>query len=374
MRLNDLKVGVNRILAIPQARRTYEAGQSALVQLAGSSRFATHLFHSIAPVRFNREQHSVLAGQRRYYANLHKQQVTAPALRRNIHRLEKGLLMRPPRPVFALDYIGETLDFFEAALNSLSASAPGLDVEELHWAHDVLTSYFARTSGRDELRDHRTQFQKLTRAHNRSLGESRSEDSPQRIPYRRGDETPPVKYEDFLALAHRRRSVRWFLDQPVERDLIDQALMAARQAPTACNRMPYEFLIFDEPEIVQEVAGIPFGTTGYAENIPVIIVLVGQLDHYFSPRDRHAIYVDGSLAAMSFMFALETLGLASCAINWPDFEPLERKMSNRLGLEAYERPIMLMAVGYADPDGEIAFSQKKDLATFRHYNRIRLGG
>ena len=76
---------------------------------------------------------------------------------------------------------------------------------------------------------------------------------------------------------------------------------------------------------------------------------------------------------MAFMLALETVGLASCAINWPDFEPLERKMQRTLGLELHERPIMLIAIGYADPNGLVAYSQKKELGSFRSYNRIGSG-
>jgi hypothetical protein len=57
-------------------------------------------------------------------------------------------------------------------------------------------------------------------------------------------------------------------------------------------------------------------------------------------------------------------------INWPDFEPLERKMAKTLGLEPHERVIMLMAVGYADPTGMVAYSQKKDLDVLRSFNPL----
>jgi hypothetical protein len=57
-------------------------------------------------------------------------------------------------------------------------------------------------------------------------------------------------------------------------------------------------------------------------------------------------------------------------INWPDFEPLERKMQKLLHLTVDERPIMLMAIGYADSDSMVAYSQKKPLDNIRSYNRI----
>jgi nitroreductase len=101
------------------------------------------------------------------------------------------------------------------------------------------------------------------------------------------------------------------------------------------------------------------GTTGYAHQIQSLVVLLGDWSCFEDERDRHLPYIDGSLAAMQFMLALETLGLASCPINWPDLEPLERKMEHELNLPPYIRPIMLIAVGYPDPDGGVAYSAKK---------------
>ena len=59
------------------------------------------------------------------------------------------------------------------------------------------------------------------------------------------------------------------------------------------------------------------------------------------------------------MLALKTLGLSTCPINWADSEKNEKKIRQIIHLENYERIIMMIAVGYADPEGQIAYSQKK---------------
>src|SRR5690606_16318467 len=105
--------------------------------------------------------------------------------------------------------------------------------------------------------------------------------------------------------------------RPVARELIDRAIEVGIQAPSACNRQPFRFLILDEPELVARVAKIPMGTAGYAENIPALLVAIGQLRAFHSERDRHLIYIDTALALMGVQLALETLGLSSCSINWP---------------------------------------------------------
>ena len=96
-------------------------------------------------------------------------------------------------------------------------------------------------------------------------------------------------------------------------------------------------------------------------------MIVGRQRAYFSERDRHLIYIDGALAAMSFVLALETLGLSSCCINWADIEAQERKMARLLQLEPDERVIMLVAIGYPDPEERVPYSAKKMLHTLRRY-------
>ncbi|UOQ89811.1 nitroreductase family protein [Agromyces endophyticus] len=358
--LNRVKRLVYALLAVPWIRKAYEFANTVVLETFGSSRILTHILYFFAFLTFNREQSAVLRGRRDYYRNKRSStRRTRVELRRNVHRLEKALLMRPRRAVFATDYIGETIEFYTKAHAQCSLDDAGIDPGEISWAHDVLATYFNSISEPNPTIDAaRAAFAGLSLP---TTGERR--------PYSRV--TSPdseVSYDDLLTLAHRRRSVRWFEQRPVPRELIDQAFMVARQAPTACNRMPYEFRVFDDPELVRTVSAIPFGAAGYAENIPTIIVVIGKLDSYFSPRDRHAIYVDAALASMSFMFALETLGLSSSVINWPDFEPLESRMQKTLKLGMPDRVVMLIAVGYADPDGVVAYSQKKELDTFRSYN------
>jgi nitroreductase len=158
------------------------------------------------------------------------------------------------------------------------------------------------------------------------------------------------------------------LNQAVPRDIIDKAILVANQAPSACNRQPFEFRIIDDPNLLKEVVSFPMGTIGYEKSVPVMIVIVGNLDAYFDERDRHVIYIDASLASMSLMYALETMGLSSCAINWPDIEEREVKMERFLGLKRYQRPIMCLALGYPDPVGMVAFSEKRPLDQIRKYN------
>lgn len=361
--LNWLKKTVKSLLAVVWIRRTYEAVLRALLEGLAANRL-TSLFYSVLSIpSFNREQFAVLRGRRDYYRNLGKARQSRTELRRNVHRLEKGILMQPRRAVFALDYLVETIEFYERAVTHVSCGGTA-DDGELAWAYGVLNAYFS-TVDRDHpvVKKARKRFDKTLPAY--------CPDDARKIPYAHAQGTKSAaRYEDLLTLAQQRRSVRWFDRRPVPRELIDQALLVGRQSPSACNRLPYEFRIFDDPAMVRQVASIPFGSAGYSHQIPTIAVVVGRLNHYFSPRDRHVIYVDSALACMPFMLALETLGLGSSVINWPDFEPLERKIQSTLNLDVDERVIMLIAIGYPDPEGLVAYSEKKSLDVIRRYNDL----
>ena len=70
---------------------------------------------------------------------------------------------------------------------------------------------------------------------------------------------------------------------------------------------------------------------------------------------------------MGFQFGLEVQGLSSCCINWPDLESRERAIEKLLGLNIYQRVIMLIALGYPDDQAMVPYSQKKAMNEIRSY-------
>lgn len=231
--------------------------------------------------------------------------------------------------------------------------------KDLAWAHDILEHYFEIVQESDQVNQARKIFIQVGKP---------SEQKGNRIPYnRRG--SCRVSFEDFAGLAKHRRSVRWFLQTPVPHTLIDKAIEVAAESPTACNRQPFFYRFFDDPEALKWARTLPPGTAGFEHNVPMICAVIGDLSAYYGERDRHGIYVDASLSIMTFMYALETQGLSSCALNWADIEAQERQAEKVLGLKKHERIIMFMAIGYPDPQGLVAFSQKKELRNLRSYNQ-----
>jgi nitroreductase len=265
--------------------------------------------------------------------------------RRNIHRLEKALIHQPPKEVFALEYIAETVAaYVDGKRREL------LDSETLAWAEAVLSRYFSvcRHDG------------VVAEAYEQFCAECECCARPDRIPYPENLRPPlSVSYDDLHKLACRRRSVRFFSDIPVDSDLVARAIELSVLSPNACNRQSYRFVLINEEALANAVLGCTFGFRGY--KAPAVVVVIGRYRGYFDERDAFVPAIDAGLATMSLLYALETLGMASSCVNWPSLPRNEKSIREHIAMDADEMVVLLVAVGYPDPSGMIACSGRRSL-------------
>lgn len=343
-------------------RATYARLDLWLLPYAAKSRKFAGIYYAFFNPHFRREMHATAAGRQHYRLHEESSTIATVIIRRNIHRLEKGLSMVPRKSLFALDYIDETLNAFG---NMLAEPAHQLDLVLLNYAHDVLDSYFAVTTwpeGATQPQLFAEQASKIRPLLNKQQHQAAAAPAPYSHRPRAA-----ISYSEFYKLCQQRCSVRTFLAKPVEPEILEQAVAAAAQAPSACNRQPFRYVAATQGETLRKLASLPMGTVGYAEGLPAVLAVVGDLSAYPFERDRHVIYIDASLANMQLMLALETMGLASCSINWPDIENYEIKIAKLLKLQPFERVVMLIAVGYPDPNALIPHSEKKTAAGLLSY-------
>lgn len=336
---------------IDKLRKMKQKVDEFIIHFFAKGEFRASFYYLFLSKQFRREHRAVLLGRLEHEKSLTQIGESSALLRRNIHRLEKGLIMQPRRPVFAQDYILETTQQYFNCVKSGSMCE-----SELRWATHVLSAYFDAVTATPIVSKARNQFDAALNNSNHGCEQEQPTNSP--YPHKELPQ-PSVSFEQLHNLFIRRRSVRWFLPKKVELATIEAAIDVASLAPSACNRQPYKYHVETQPEQAVKIAECAMGTAGFSANIQAILVVLGDLSAYKSERDRHVIYIDASLASMQLMLAMETMGLSSCPINWPDITNNERKLAKLLDLEYHERPVMLIAVGYADPDGGIPYSQKK---------------
>ncbi|WP_010662398.1 nitroreductase family protein [Marinilabilia salmonicolor] len=276
-------------------------------------------------------------------------------LRRNVHRLEKGLMAEERKPVFGLDFIGQTVQQFSASV----AEAGPSDLND--WAFDILNEYFKIVGESPVIHDACQYFSSVV--YTKSLpGQSK-------LPFVK---LPPDAdaFTHFQKLLNIRKSVRSFVPgSNPSRDQIQQGVRMAATAPSSCNRQPFRFIVLEDRESVVAVSKLAGGARSFAEGIPSLAVVVGSTSVSPSPGDRHLMYIDGSLASMNFMLALESMGVSSCPINWPDNKTPEKALRKIVALEKFERPVMLIAMGQAAGTGLVACSVRKGVPELLEFHQ-----
>jgi len=322
---------------------------NAVYPIFAKTGLTSSLYYFIFSTQFRREHQAVLKGKLQYKKQLKTIDDSSVLLRRNIHRIEKGLIMKPRRCVFGEQYIIDTVVCYKSCLEAATFCN-----DERQWAFDVLNEYFSVVTLTTIINEAETIFKDAIAQNNTSIAFNGN------VPYAsekrcKSDITPEQLYDLFK----QRRSTRWYQQKPVKSSTIKQAITMALQAPSACNRQPFRFHVVSDMTLASKISSIAIGTVGFAHNIPALVVVVGDLSAYSEERDRHVPYIDAGLVSMQLMLAFESLGLSTCPINWPDIDKYERELAKELELESYLRPIMMLAVGYADEQGYIPFSQKK---------------
>ena len=355
-----MKRFVKRMLPVSLVTHIWHVKQwtdRVFVRLFLHAGFLSRAYYLFFNGGFSFENRTVMAGRHEYHRRLLHTDYNQALLRRNIHRLEKGMIMVPRRNLFGTKYIYETVVQFERLTLQRD-----FEVSEAKWANDVLAEYFTIVTGvpvisMAEVIFHRAQENIRHYSFDCGVLSVPSPASTFKI---------EVDVSTIEQLILSRKSTRWFEQRRVPERLIDTILGVSASAPSACNRQPYRVIALSEDESIASVAELASGTAGFFHQIPNLLVWIGDLSAYPFERDRHAIFIDSSLAAMQFMLLSRGHGLETCMLNWPEIKTRDEKVGEILGLKDYERVVFLMAVGFPRCEALVPFSQKKErVVTFR---------
>lgn len=305
------------------------------------------LAYAVSPHFFS-DFRGFLSGVRLYNLRRGSHMPNISLLRRNIHRIEKGVCHPARRSSFATSYILETVLIFD----QLRKRPEIPNRSELAWGQLVLAKYFEVTDDTDqEYLEARSVFEQVTEP----ALDIRLEDDT--LQYR--NRSQPGDNERFLNLLRQRKSVRKYADEPVPEEVIATALEAASLAPSSCNRQPYRYYVMRDAETAQRAAAISAGTAGWVHEIRCLAVVVGDTSYFSNAVNRHSIYVDATLSVMPFVLSLEAQGFSTGLINWADDRPRREKMAKILGLKPYQRVIISIAIGRADILARAPISMRK---------------
>lgn len=279
-------------------------------------------------------------------------------LRRNIHRLEKGLIYKNPKAVFGLAYISETISAFKSLYNKSPKSGT------IIWAGDIISLYF-------KMIDYR--LNKTTLAAFEQFSDFCKKNDVKILnqyqPYKVEDRVKSnINSEELKRLFQQRRSIRSYASEKVSRSIIEKALEMALLAPSGCNRQPFEFEVVDSEPMLKQLSKIPPGSTSFAGKAPAMIFVLGNLNAYFDEKDRHLIYIDSAMAVMSFILSLESFGVSSCVINFPEDKSVDKVLRKAINMKPFQKCTMALTFGYPSDELLIPASMKKSVSSVVKYN------
>jgi len=175
-----------------------------------------------------------------------------------------------------------------------------------------------------------------------------------------------------LDIIVKRKSVRKYLDRPVEDEKLGQILEAARLAPSSSNSQPWHFIVVKDKGLKTGLMNaVPLGVTAinkFIDNAPVVIVgcvtpsFFQKVSSIFG-RENH--WVDVAIAMEHMVLVAEELGLGTCWIGWFD----EAKVRKLLNVPKNAKIIAMLTLGYPAEDGTHATTRKalEDITSIDHY-------
>jgi len=192
--------------------------------------------------------------------------------------------------------------------------------------------------------------------------------------------------DSFYEEMNRRRSVRFFSDEPVPRHLIEQAIRTASTAPSGAHRQPWRFVVTGDPALKRQIreaaeeeerinyeggrlpehwreALEPLGTDWrkpFLETVPWVIVMFEErfgVDPDGSKRHNFYVKESCGIAAGIFIAALHHMGLATLT-HTPS--PMAF-LTTLLGRPGNERPFCMFPVGYPAEDCVVPDLRRKGL-------------
>lgn len=111
-----------------------------------------------------------------------------------------------------------------------------------------------------------------------------------------------------MKLLRERRSIRRYLDRPVEKEKIDHLVEAALRSPSSRAIYPWEFVVVTDRHLLGDLARAKEHGASFLAGAPLGIVVCAD------SGKSDAWVEDAAIAAIIIQLAAESMGLGSCWI------------------------------------------------------------
>jgi nitroreductase len=170
-----------------------------------------------------------------------------------------------------------------------------------------------------------------------------------------------MEYMDLIA---QRYSVRAYRPDPVEDWKLAQVLEAARLAPTAANRQPFQVVVMHTAGRQAEIGRIYYRPWFVQAPLVLAVCAISSLAWVRESDRFNARLIDAAIVADHMILAAANLGLGTCWVAAFDVEAARQVL--RLPSEA--EPVIFTPLGYpADQPGPKERKPLAELVRYEHW-------
>ncbi len=173
----------------------------------------------------------------------------------------------------------------------------------------------------------------------------------------------------FNKLIKQRRSIRKYKDTPIEREKVEQLIEAALRSPSSRSFNPWRFIVVDQPDLLEKLAGAKPHGSSFLKKAPLGIVVCAD------PNASDVCVEDASIASIFIHLAAHSLGLGSCwiQIRKRDHDSLRSAdiyIKDLLGIPDNIMIESIIAIGYPDEakKGHPKETLEYDKVSFNKFN------
>lgn len=163
-----------------------------------------------------------------------------------------------------------------------------------------------------------------------------------------------------------RTSIREYKDTKIDSDKIHNLLKAGMAAPTAGNKQPWQFIVINNPELMEDI-GTNIGTALMVGTAPMAIIVCGDTTATFSGVGNEFWIHDCCAAAENILLAAHAQGLGAV---WCAIQPYADRISyiqKVLALPDEIKPLCIIPVGYPAAPQEPKDKWKPEYVHHNHW-------
>lgn len=268
------------------------------------------------------------------------------------HKIEKGLCLPGPKRFFGRDAVTATMNL----MDEWKSKGLPLNHQVYAAATETLRAYRRRLEITPPPEQYRTDLIERVDAFISS-----TTPDPHLLTPIGTQQTTEATYDELLKLAIARRSVRSFSSRAVDPTLIQKAAEIAQLSPSACNRQPWRVHIYRDRQQVDTMLKLQNGNQGFRDEIPVLAIITSDMNCFFDASERIEPTLDSGLFLMSFLLALQSLGLASCCLNWCVRPSMDKKAHAAGNIPENHKIGSFLAIGYASDTALVPLSARRPI-------------